>query len=50
MRRSPQSSRHQVKEAPDQTADQCSVYPNVLEVTTDNEFDSVGEAAGIPLP
>jgi hypothetical protein len=50
IRRSLQSSRYQVKQAPDQTADQCSVYADVLEVTTHNEFDSVGEAAGIPLP
>ena len=50
MSRSHQSSRQQVKEAPDQTADQCSVYADVLQVITDNQFNPVGETAGIPLP
>lgn len=49
-RRSPQSNRQQVKEAPDQSADQRSVYADVLEVTPDDEFNPVGEAGGIPLP
>src|SRR5205823_10213237 len=44
-----QSSREQVKEAPDQAADQCPVYADVLQVTTDNEFNPVREAAGVPL-
>src|SRR5204863_4654929 len=49
IRRSSQSSRQQVKQAPDQTADQCSVYADVLKVAADNEFNPVREAAGVPL-
>src|SRR5438128_177010 len=50
IRRSLQSSRQQVEQASDQTADQRAGYADILQVTTDNELDSVGKAADIPLP